>query len=210
MICAIVTLAMLSWPNGPGDIQWGPNLTDAQRSAATTLAIVIYMMLATVSAMLLYGVLKSRPSYILPFFGVQFIDFLFTLPQYLANFYYHSSSNQFAGKEMFHGTNGGGAGAFSHAGFFDMKHLWPSSPNYHQYPSSNLMIHTLIVIFKCYFLCVVWKCYRYLRMKEIMLPLQLPYHTSNVNDVRIVFDLVLIYFLFYLLNQFILVDALFN
>lgn len=195
MICAILAIIALSWSNDLGDIQLGSNLTDAQRSAATTLAIVIYMMLATVSAMLLYGVLKSRPSYILPFFGIQFIDFLFTLPQYLANFYYHSLSNHFT-KETHHSTYGGDIGQFSHAGFFDMKHLWPSSPNNHQYQGLNLMIHTLIVIFKCYFLCVVWKCYKYLRMKEIMLPLQLPYHSSNVNDVRIVFDLVLIYLLF--------------
>jgi hypothetical protein len=143
-------------------------MTDSQRSTATTLAIVIYMLLSLVSAMLLYGVLKSRPTYILPFFGIQFIDFLFTLPQFLSSLY--SQPMSYNSWERRSNT------------VLDMRHIWPNASPNNLYTSS-LLFTTLIVLFKSYFLCVVWKCYRYLRMKEMVLPLQLPYHHNISNDM---------------------------
>jgi len=145
-------------------------MTEYQRSNTTSLAIIIYMLLSLVSAMLLYGVLKSRPTYILPFFGIQFIDFLYTLPQFLTSLY--SQPVNYNSWESRKSNT-----------FLDMRHIWPNaSPNNHY--TSSLLFTTLIVLFKSYFLCVVWKCYRYLRMKEMVLPLQLPYHHNIPNDVR--------------------------
>ncbi len=74
----------------------------------------------------------------------------------------------------------------------DMRHIWPNASPNNLYTSS-LLFTTLIVLFKSYFLCVVWKCYRYLRMKEMVLPLQLPYHHNISNDVSIL--TILLFFL---------------
>ena len=148
-------------------------MSEAQRSTTTSLAIVVYMLLSLVSAMLLFGVLKSKPTYILPFFGIQFIDFLFTLPQFLTSLYSQPHTNQYHNWSDRRST------------FLDMRHIWPNASPNNVYTSS-LLFTTLIVLFKSYFLCVVWKCYRYLRMKELVLPLHLPHFSHNIaNDVSI-------------------------
>lgn len=168
LICAIVTLALLSYGDNSNS-NWS-SMSESQRSTTTTLAIVIYMLLSLVSAMLLYGVLKSRPTYILPFFGIQFIDFLFTLPQFLTSLYSQPVSyNNYERRNT----------------FLDMRHIWPNASPTNLYTSS-LLFTTLIVLFKSYFLCVVWKCYRYLRMKEMILPLQLPFHHNITQNDMIV------------------------
>jgi len=120
-------------------------------------------------AMLLFGVLKSKPTYILPFFGIQFIDFLFTLPQFLTSLYSQPHNSQYHNWSDRRST------------FLDMRHIWPNASPNNVYTSS-LLFTTLIVLFKSYFLCVVWKCYRYLRMKELVLPLHLPHFSHNITN----------------------------
>lgn len=169
LICAIVTIALLSY----SDSAYLQSMSDSQRSTTTSLAIVVYMLLTLVSAMLLFGVLKSKPTYILPFFGIQFIDFLFTLPQFLTSLYSQPNPHQLHNWSDRRST------------FLDMRHIWPNASPNNVYTSS-LLFTTLIVLFKSYFLCVVWKCYRYLRMKELVLPLHLPHFSHNItNDVSI-------------------------
>jgi len=50
--------------------------------------------------------------------------------------------------------------------------------------TSSLLMTAAFLLFKGYFLCVVWKCYRYLKIKEMILPLHLhhPYTTAG-NDL---------------------------
>ncbi|XP_054153249.1 lysosomal-associated transmembrane protein 4A-like [Oppia nitens] len=167
LICGIVTIALLSY----SDSAYIQSLSDSNRSASASLAIVVYMLLSMVSAMLLYGVIKSRPTYILPFFGIQFIDFLFTLPQFLTSLYAHPNGNHYQNWVDRRTSNT----------FLDMRHLWPNASSNNVYTSS-LLLMTLIVLFKSYFLCVVWKCYRYLRMKELVLPLHLPHFNHNITQ----------------------------
>lgn len=167
----------------------------------------MYLLLTLVSAMLLYGVLKAKPSYILPFFGIQFIDYLFTMPQFLASLYthpYHGYYVSKTGKDVAHHHDQSGGS------YISMRHVWPptsgsngsngadgSSPlgeTYYKsdFPSSGpahmytttLLFMTLLLIFKTYFLCVVWKCYRYLHMQQFILPLTLSGHLSAA-EVRI-------------------------
>jgi len=150
-------------------------MSKSSRSTTTSLAIVVYMLLSLVSAMLLFGVIKSKPTYILPFVGIQFIDFLFTLPQFLTSLYSQPNSHHYQNWSE-RRTNS----------FLDMRHIWPNASPNNLYTSS-LLFTTLIVLFKSYFLCVVWKCYRYLRMKELVLPLHLPHFNHNITqDVSII------------------------
>lgn len=131
------------------------------RSTAAALAVIVYLMCATVSGMLLFGVVKSRPSYLMPFFWIQLCDFFFSLPSFLSSLYATPGSPYVNHYQQSHSPPGGLVGKF-----------WP-----HSGPSgapSTLLISTCIILFKGYFLCVVWKCYRYLKMKEMVLPLHFP------------------------------------
>lgn len=132
------------------------------RSTAAALAVIVYLMCATVSGMLLFGVVKSRPSYLMPFFWIQLCDFFFSLPSFLSSLYATPGSPYVNHYQQSHSPPGGLVGKF-----------WPhSSPS--GAPASTLLISTCIILFKGYFLCVVWKCYRYLKMKEMVLPLHFP------------------------------------
>ena len=140
------------------------------RSTAAALAVVVYLMCATVSGMLLFGVVKSRPSYLMPFFWIQLCDFFFSLPSFLSSLYASPGSPYANHYQQTHSPPGGLVGKF-----------WPhSSPGVA--PTSTLLISTCIILFKGYFLCVVWKCYRYLKMKEMVLPLHFPC-TSLPSDL---------------------------
>lgn len=138
----------------------------------------MYMMCATVAGMLLFGVVKSRPSYLMPFFWIQLCDFFFSLPSFLSSLYanpahhghYGSSWSSTSGGGMSGGddvTRGSGGPFMRKFGF---NHGTQAGH------TSSLLIATCIILFKGYFLCVVWKCYRYLKMKEMM---TLPIHLSG-------------------------------
>lgn len=145
----------------------------------------MYLLLSLVSAMLLYGVLKSKPSYILPFFGIQFIDYLFTMPQFLASIYthpYHSYYVAKAKEQLDHQDTH----RMTYMDNTNMRSVWPNTSNSSAYTTS-LMMMTLILIFKTYFLCVVWKCYRYLHMKEFILPLSI-HNARYTNEVKNYFN----------------------
>lgn len=147
--------------DGMRSAAWSP----AHRSTATSLAVIIHMMYCTVSGMLIYGVIKSRPSYLMPFFGIQLCDFFFSLPTFLASLY-TSPHNHW--EYQSHNSNE----------LLDMRRLWPNANPATLYTSS-LLIATCFILCKGFFLCVVWKCYRYLKMKEMILPLHFPYHSSG-------------------------------
>lgn len=156
------------------------------------ISVLMYLLLAWVSALLLYGVIKSKPRYILPFFGIQFIDYLFTLPQFFALFtnpyhYYAETAKTTKNMMEMHGMNTGGGAALdsklSTSDFDDMPNttVWTSTyqRNFQVY-TTTLLVMTFFMIFKTYFLCVVWKCYRYLHMKEFILPIALNAATGGL------------------------------
>src|SRR5699024_4101816 len=119
---------------------------------------------------------KSKPRYILPFFGIQFIDYLFPIPQILASIYthpYHYDASKTSGKRMAGDElTGDQYGGNRH---FEMRNPWanPAVSSETHLHTTSLLFMLLILLFKTYFLCVVWKCYRYLHMKEFILPLTL-------------------------------------
>lgn len=58
-----------------------------------------------------------------------------------------------------------------------MRRVWPPGSA----GSHSLLVATSVILFKGYFLCVVWKCYRYLKMREMILPLTLSFPASVVG-----------------------------
>ncbi|XP_027201596.2 uncharacterized protein LOC113795599 [Dermatophagoides pteronyssinus] len=167
------------------------------------ISVLMYLLLAWVSAMLLYGVIKSKPRYILPFFGIQFIDYLFTLPQFFALFtnpyhYYAATAKTTKNMMEIHGVNNVGNNVLSDSklstsDFDDMPNtttVWASTyqRNFQVY-TTTLLVMTFFMIFKTYFLCVVWKCYRYLHMKEFILPIALSSAANGINGGQLDHDL---------------------
>lgn len=130
-----------------------------KRSNANFVSLLMYILLAFVSSMLLYAVMKSKPKYILPFFGIQFIDYLFSFPHLIAtmthadNYLAKTNKNflEFQDKEEFD----------------DINNVWTYS-NYSHVYTTTLLLFSFVILLKTYFLCVVWKCYRYLHLKEIL------------------------------------------
>lgn len=150
----------------------------------TGISILMYLLLFLVSSMLLYGVIKSKPAYILPFFGIQFIDYLFTMPQFLASIYTHPYRQYYVTKakeqldlmDDVAGESGTGKGGSNVT--------WNTVSSSHESMFvSSLLFVTVILLAKTYFLCVVYKCYRYLQAKEFILPLTM--HNANINSVSL-------------------------
>lgn len=155
-------------------------MTPQSKTAAHSLAAVIYLMYSMVSAMLLYGVVKGRPSYLMPFFWIKLCDFFFSLPTFLSTLYgpHHPYGHHPPSSFVSAANFDSGAHTPSNPGLMDMRKVMPGSSN----PvSHSLLVSTCIILFKGYFLCVVWKCYRYLKMREMILPLHL--HSSGGSGV---------------------------
>lgn len=152
-------------------------------SRVTGISVLMYLLLTLVSAMLLYGVIKSKPSYILPFFGIQFIDYLFTMPQFLASVYTHPQHNYYMNKareqmDMNDLKSSIGPDMYPRGG------TWGHNPP--AMATTSMLFMTLILIFKTYFIVVVWRCYRWLHMREFILPLTLNggRFAADVSSVR--------------------------
>jgi hypothetical protein len=167
LLCGVLFLVALIYQHSLAEE--GKALPTAGRSAANSLAVLIYLMAATVSAMLLFGVVQSRPSYLMPFFWIRLCDFFFSLPAFLSSLY---ANPAYASHwEQSHATPS--------PGFIDVKRVWPPGSA----GSNSLLVSTCVILFKGYFLCVVWKCYRYLKMREMILPLQLSFPASVGTDI---------------------------
>lgn len=151
----------------------GGHVTQQSRAAANGLAAVIFLMCAAVSAMLLFGVVKAKPSYLMPFFWVKLCDFFFTLPTFLSTLYGphhhygHHPPSSLASATFDSGTH------TPNPGLMDVRKVFPGGSSI---GTHSLLVSTCVILFKGYFLCVVWKCYRYLKMREMILPLHI--HSS--------------------------------
>ncbi|RWS05063.1 hypothetical protein B4U79_01342 [Dinothrombium tinctorium] len=165
-LCGVRYLTTLGYYEAETEFRDGRNSMNAvHRSTATYLAVTTYLFCATVSAMLLYGVIKSRPAYLMPFFGIQLFDFFFSLPTFLSSLYAHTTHTDYE---------------TSNYRLLDVKRLWPNASPAVVY-STTLLLAVCLMLFKGYFLCVVWKCYRYLKIKEMMLPLAYAHPTVEVT-----------------------------
>jgi hypothetical protein len=130
--------------------------------------------------MMIYGIVKGRPSYLMPFFWIQLCDFFFSLPTFLTSLYTTPGYNNHWDTQSVTVPNTHAAGSV-----LDVKRLWPSASTSTLYTSS-LIFTAGVLLFKGYFLVLVWKCYRYLKMREMILPLYLPYGSGhNGTDIVI-------------------------
>jgi len=154
------------------------------RTASHSLAVVVYMASATVSAMLLYGVVKGRPSYLMPFFWIRLCDFFFSLPTFMATLYAnpaYSASSHWNSESNGHHSFSHSSASSPPPGFTDMRKVWPAGSHG---GAPSLLVATCVILFKGYFLCVVWKCYRYLKMREMIIPLQLSAYPTGHHHHR--------------------------
>lgn len=145
---------------------------DTRRSTASAVTILILMMIASVSALGIYSVISGKASLLMPLYAIMLCDFFFALPAFYNRDLDHTLAD----------------------GLVDLKSYWPQGSQNTRY--SLMLVSTIIMLIKIYFLCVIWKCYRYLRMQEILLPIHVheifPPHFSHHHipsvhpDVRVV------------------------
>ncbi|RWS31368.1 hypothetical protein B4U80_00062 [Leptotrombidium deliense] len=146
--------------------QTDPHFEDRHGNRWTTTCVVVatYTLCATVSLMLLYGVAKSRAAYLMPFFIIQLYHFFFSLPLFLFPFNARSAPvNSDVDTQI-----------------LDVKHGWNSNASAKMYSFSPLL-EVCVMLYKGYFLCVVWKCYRYLKIQSILPPLNCRYATVEAT-----------------------------
>lgn len=152
----------------------GGHVTPQSKAAANSLAAVIFLMCAAVSGMLLFGVVKAKPSYLMPFFWIKLCDFFFTLPTFLSTLYGPHHGYGHHPPPSLQASFDSGAHT-PNPGLMDVRKVFPSG----SIGTHSLLVSTCVVLSKGYFLCVVWKCYRYLKMREMILPLHL--HSSSIG-----------------------------
>lgn len=118
------------------------------KSTAAAVNILSRIIMASVSAVAIYAVISGRAALLMPLYAMLLVDFFFALPA----FYNRDLDSSLAD------------------GLSDFKNY----PNNNQYTRYSLMLFsTITMIVKIYFLCVIWKCYRYLRLIELVSPLRL-------------------------------------
>lgn len=137
----------------------------------TTLLLMVNLMMGVVSAMLLYGVTKSKASYLMPFFGIQLYHFLFSLPSSLSRLNFNLSQKSFRERLSMQSTPGSSPAERD----FGWTAKAETEPHHLDY-SFNFFVTLSYFLLDIYFICVVWKCYRYLKIKEITTTLNLPYN----------------------------------
>lgn len=123
--------------------------------------------MGVVSAMLLYGVTKSKASYLMPFFGIQLYHFLFSLPSSLTRLNLNLSQKPLPRLPLPSGASPSST---------EFRWSAKAEEAYNLDNSFNFFVTLSYFLLDIYFICVVWKCYRYLKMKEIAATLNLPYN----------------------------------
>lgn len=117
-----------------------------QRSTAAAVGIAMLVIVGSVSSLAIYAVISGRAALLMPLYAVMLCDFFFTLPTT-----YNRDLNE------------------------------PSivDPNFRELVTLNqnsryaaIVLSTFDMLIKIYFLCIIWKCYRYLRLRELILPLR--------------------------------------
>lgn len=147
----------------------GPDMKVPQMAAYQN-AIPMHLLGASVSAILLYGVTKSKPACLMPFFWLRLCEFMSLLPTFISSLYDHP----------IHGMYDQHPGMPKSFGYDRPTIMWPQGQ---PHPQKSLFFTTIVLMIQGYFLCVVWKCFRYLKVRELILPLHMP--RSNGTDLVI-------------------------
>lgn len=127
----------------------GFDIDDRHRSTAAAVTILTRIVMAVVSAVAIYAVVSGRAALLMPLYAMLLVDFFFALPA----FYNRDLDPSLAD------------------GLSDFKNYPAGTTQYTRY--SLLIFSTITMIVKIYFLCVIWKCYRYLRLIELVSPIRL-------------------------------------
>ena len=121
------------------------------------LILVSNFIFTIISAFLIYGCAKNRPTLLLPFFGVQLFDFFHKFSSFIDRMDMSALHEQRVAD-----------GPFMNA--LTTKDR-PNTPRYRDgnSPEYGSVMFTMLVVllYKFYFILVVWKCYKYLRLKEL-------------------------------------------
>lgn len=143
----------------------GLSIDSGHKSTAAAINILARIIMASVSAVGIYAVISGRAALLMPLYAILLVDFFFSLP----GFYNRESEPSF--------TDGVG----------DLRGGYPSPASNNQYTRySIILFSTLVMVIKIYFLCVIWKCYRYLRLIELVSPIIYPtYQGGGPCPIRI-------------------------
>lgn len=126
-------------------------MDDRHRSTVIAVNIFSRIIIASVAALAIYAVMYNRAALLMPLYAVLLVDFFFALP----NAYNRDPDNS----------------NISPA-FDDMKGVGPMGRENHLPRYSFVLFTTFAMIARIYFLCVIWKCYRYLRLIELVTPIR--------------------------------------
>lgn len=119
---------------------------DRHKSTMAVMGILSRIIMAAVSAVGIYAVVSGRAALLMPLYAMLLCEFFFSLPAFYSRDIEFADSN----------------------GLADLKgHHLGQQPQYTRY--SLVLFSTVAMVVKIYFLCVVWKCYRLLRLSELEL-----------------------------------------
>lgn len=125
-------------------------IDDRQKATLAAEHLLTRMVVASVSAVGIYAVISGRAALLMPLYAMLLVDFFFALPA----FYSRDMETSFGDT------------------FRDLKNYGNAGPSqYNRY--SFVLFTTTTMILKIYFLCVIWKCYRYLRLIELVSPIRI-------------------------------------
>lgn len=126
------------------DINYSGN-NPANTSKAVAVAILTRIIMTSASTVAIYAVMFGRAALLMPLYSVLLIDFFFALP----SFYDRDVDS-----------------ALASDGVMGMKN-YPATNN-EPFDRYSIFISTLVMAVKVYSLCVIWKCYRYLRLIQLV------------------------------------------
>lgn len=138
------------------------SLEDRHNSTAAAMSILSRFIMASVSAVGIYAVVSGRAALLMPLYAMLLCDFFFSLPTFYSREIEFADGNGFSDLRQPHHGLGGVNGVIGSGG---------AHTQYTRY--SIILFSTITMIIKIYFLCVVWKCYRYLRLSELISPIGL-------------------------------------
>lgn len=127
----------------------GLAVEDRHKSTAIAIHIFTRIVMASVSAIGIYAVISGRAALLMPLYAMLLVDFFFSLPAF-----YNRDVDPTLADSM-----------------ADFRSYPTGTNQYTRY--SAMLFSTIIMIVKIYFLCVIWKCYRYLRLIELVSPIRL-------------------------------------
>lgn len=129
--------------------EFGLAMDDRHKSTAAAVNILSRIIMASVSAVGIYAVISGRAALLMPLYAILLVDFFFALPAFYNRDLDPTLVDSLA----------------------DFKNYSTGNNQYTRY--SLMLFSTITMVIKIYFLCVVWKCYRYLRLIELVSPIRL-------------------------------------